>query len=364
MQSNRMNLGARQLLPFADVRERVLCDDAGKWDETVLRRELTMREGELVLPSDGEVRHLTLSPLAEGHLASRLGIPVSYYRVLPNLLKDQNANFWLKEGSPKIVDPRKDNERWRLRAKLGTLRAVLSGSYSPLDNGPLCDNLASLLSSQHRVNWFGLDEESFHLHIVDPSRVREVLPDDDYFCGVYVGNSEVGARSVQVEAYLMRLVCTNGMVAVIGGQSLMRRRHIHIEANRFQTALREAFAHALDAADGFIETLRRTTTEEIPDPKTTLERLGERFGLAETTQNAALAAMARESPRVQETTYGLLQGLTEAAQLLPDAGRHDLELLAGQLAETGVPKWALRREELPESNGFKPRRMRELEAVA
>lgn len=342
-----MNLGARQLLPFAQVRESVRCDDAGKWDEIVPRRNLWMRDGELVWDAGGEERRLTLSPLAENHLATRLGIPAHYYRALPPILKDQNANFWLKAGSTKSLhhERARDNEKWRLRCKFGTIRAVLSESYSPLDNGPLCENLAGLLAPQHQINWFGLSDEKFHLHVVDPLRVREVLPGDDYFCGVYVGNSEVGAKSVQVEAYLMRLVCSNGMVAVVDGQSLMRRRHIHIEAGKFQSTLREAFSQAPLAADGFIKTLRRTTTEIVPDPKTTLEKLGERLGISETTQHTALAAIAREAPCVQETTYGLLQGLTKAAQLLPDTSRHDLEVLAGQLAASGVPKWALRPEE-------------------
>lgn len=383
--TSSLPLGQRPLLPFAQVRESVRQDDEGKWDQTVSRRELMLRQGQLVLPPEadslqGEERQAALSPLAQSQLCARLGIPVAYYRVLPDALQDQNVNYWLKEGSAKQnpakqggprketdckreTDRKRNTERWRVRAQFGAARAILSDAYSPLDNGPLCDTLAQLLSPQHRVNWFGLDDEGFHLHIVDPSRAREVLPGDDYFCGVYVGNSEVGCRSVQVEAYLMRLVCTNGLVAVIGGQSLLRRRHIHIEASRFQNALNQAFAHALEVADGFIETLRRTTTQTIPDPQTTIERLGQRFGLAETTQHAALAAMAREHPHVQETTYGLLQGLTEAAQLLPDGSRHDLETLAGHLAQSGVPKWALRREEMSGSDGFKPRQTRELEAV-
>lgn len=375
MSNKKMNLGTHQLVPLADVCERVHHDDAGKWDEIVPRRDLVMREGQLVLPLGSEERHLELSSLANSQFAGRLGIPTHYWRVLPNVLKDQNANYWLKAGSARKDEPdgsegnkapRKaaKDEKWLLRSRHQKLRAVLSESYSPLDNGVLCDTLAPLLDARHRVNWFSLEDEGFHLHVLDPDRVRDVLPGDDYFCGVYIGNSETGTRSVQCEAYLMRLICQNGLVAVIQGQSLMRRRHIHIEQGRFQSALAEGVRRGLEAADGFIETLRRTTGEPVPDMDLAIERLGERWGLSQTTQNTARVAIAREAPGVQETAYGLVQGLTEAAQLLPDMARHDLEVLAGRLAENGVPKWALHRDESPDWNGLKAHRRSAVEVMA
>ena len=372
----QMNLGTGQLVSFAQVREQVRLDDAGKWDEVVPRHELRMREGELVLPSSGTERHLQLLPLASGQFAGRLGIPASYWRVLPNELKDRNANYWLQAGHRQ--DDQKEQgeehgtarrgagkpEKWLLRSRFGTVRAVLSEHYSPLDNGSLCETLVPLLESRHRVSWFGLEDEGFHLHIVDPDRVRAVLPGDDYFCGIYIGNSETGTRSVSCEAYLMRLVCSNGLVAMLEGQSLLRRRHIHIESDRFRRTLAEAVQTGLEVADGFIETLRRATTQIVPDPGLTLERLAERWQLSETTQNVARAAIQREAPNVQETCYGVVQGLTEAAQLLPDTARHDLEVLAGKLAENGVPKWALQPAERSDWDGAKARRPSSMEVVA
>ncbi len=378
MLRKQMNLGTGQLVSFASVRERVRLDDAGKWDETVPRHELRMRDGELVLPSSGQERHLQLSPLANGQFAARLGIPAAYWRILPPVLKDQNANYWLQAGNQRQDDSEPDEqgtpntarrgatkpEKWLLRSRFGTVRAVLSEHYSPLDNGTLCETLAPLLEARHRVSWFGLEDEGFHLHILDPDRVRAVLPGDDYFCGVYIGNSETGTRSVCCEAYLMRLICSNGLVAMLEGQSLLRRRHIHIESERFGHLLTEAVQTALETADGFIETLRRATTQIVPDPGLALERLSERWSLSETTQSVAHAALQRESPKVQETCYGLVQGLTEAAQILPDAARHDLEVLAGNLAQNGVPKWALSPAEMPDWDTSKLRHRNALEVAA
>lgn len=378
MLKKQMNLGTNQLVSFASVRERVRLDDAGKWDETVPRHELRMREGALVLPSSGQERHLQLSPLANGQFAARLSIPAAYWRVLPPVLKDQNANYWLQashqrqddsemdeQGTPNTPRPSATKpEKWLLRSRFGTVRAVLSEHYSPLDNSVLCGTLAPLLEARHRVGWFGLEDEGFHLHILDPDRVRAVLPGDDYFCGVYIGNSETGTRSVCCEAYLMRLVCSNGLVAMLDGQSLLRRRHIHIESQRFTHLLSGAVQTALETADGFIETLRHATTQIVPDPDLALERLSERWSLSQTTQSVARAALGRESPQVQESCYGLVQGLTEAAQLLPDAARHDLEVLAGNLAQNGVPKWALSPAEMPDWDTSKSRRRNASEVVA
>ena len=105
-----------------------------------------------------------------------------------------------------------------LRAKAENLRAVLSERYSPLDNATLLDELRVLLPDSYRVDWFGLQDESLHLRVVDPARTRELLPDDALTVGIHLVNSEVGMRSVTVDALVYRLVCTNGLIRLVKGQ--------------------------------------------------------------------------------------------------------------------------------------------------
>ena len=358
-------------LRLAEVAERLHADDAGKWDMVTCRDELRMEEGRLMVSSPSSNRSLGLSTWASGQLCSRLGIPVSYFRKCPTELQDVQANHWLRNprslaapsdeeedgpsgtnacgtdawadgGRPrcrrsKAQAPTGDQpERWRLRAKDETLRAVVSDRYSPLDNAVLWEQMRGLVPPGYRVDWFGLSDESLHLRLVDPERCREVLPGDDLSIGIHIANSEVGGRALSVEALVYRLVCKNGLIRRVGGKSLLRQRHIHISKLRLEAALAEATYRALEEAEGFLHLLKAATLTPLADVSATIEQLGSRWMLSQSTQEAVKSALLREVLSQQETLYGLINAFTYTAQAMPDEARYDLEVLAGHLAEQGV----------------------------
>ena len=316
------------------ARETVRHDDAGKWDALVPRRSLQMQNGQLSWPHMGEEQSLTPSTWASGQLCARLGIPAPYFRKCPPDLQDAQANHWLENG------PQKQDEAWLLRARDENLRAVLSDRYSPLDNATLLDELRMLLPDSYRVDWFGLQDESLHLRVVDPSRTRELLPDDALTVGIHLVNSEVGLRSVTVDAMVYRLVCTNGLIRLVKGKSLLRQRHLHVSHHRFIGALGEAIDNALKESEGFLNQLAATTQTPVPDISDVMEKIAEKWNLSDETQERAKLALRQENASQQESLYGLVNAYTSAAQRLPDSGRYDLEVLAGNLAQHGVTAFA------------------------
>ncbi len=191
------------------------------------------------------------------------------------------------------------------------------------------------------MDWFALSDESLHLRLIDPTKTREVLPGDGLSAGVHISNSEVGARSLCVDALVYRLVCSNGLIALVKGQSLLRRRHVHIAPLRLQAALAEAVESAFTTAEGFLERLRDSTRQSVPDPEGAIEKIGERWGLSEPVREAAKVALWREEASVRGSAFGLVNAFSGVAQLLTDEKRYDLEVLAGYLAENGVPEFAL-----------------------
>ncbi len=329
-----------RLREFEEVRQAVVADDHGKWDACAWREDIALKDGLLTFTPEENGAETRLAPTtwASGQLCARLGIPVAYFRKCPTVLQDVQANFWLKEAGR--ATSKNEGERWLLRAREGMLRAVLSERYSPLDNGTLLETLAPLISARYRVDWCGLSDESLHLRIIDPNRAREVLPDDELSVGIHISNSEVGLRSVTVDALVYRLVCKNGLIRLVRGKSLLRQRHIHLAQPRFVAALEEAVESALREADGFIEQLGRTTKEPVRDVEGTLKRLGIRWNLSQNTREAVEAALRREVSGQQETVYGLVNAFTSVAQGLPDEGRYDMEVLAGHLAQHGVAAYA------------------------
>lgn len=357
---------------FEEAFAAVEADDLPKWDSRAPRKDLVMKDGALVTcspssSSDEEGERLHPTRWAQGQLCARLGIPAAYFAACPAILQDVQANYWLRNGPsgtarrasqtdeeediqsgsplpapqvPKETNQR-DNERWLLRASGDTLRAVLSSTYSPLDNRLLFETLAPLIHPRLRVDWFALSDETLHLRLVDPTKTREVLPGDGLSVGVHISNSEVGTRSLCVDAIVYRLVCSNGLIALVRGQSLLRRRHVHMAPLRFQAAIAEAVESAFTTAESFLERLKDSTRQSVPDPENAIEKIGERWGLSEPVREAAKVALWREEASVRGSAFGLVNAFTGVAQLLADEKRYDLEVLAGHLAENGVPEFAL-----------------------
>jgi hypothetical protein len=321
-----------------EARESVRADDFGKWDITVPRNDLNLRDGLLTFPHEIGEQQLTPSTWATGQLCTRLGIPAPYFRKCPPQLQDSQANHWLRHAE------HKPGEKWLLRAKDYKLRAVLSERYSPLDNAVLLDELRPILPDNYRVDWFGLADESLHLRVVDPERYREVLPDDALTVGIHLANSEVGYRSVTVDALVYRLVCANGLIRLVKGKSLMRQRHLHVSEVRFVGALSEAIECALQQSESFLEQLKATTKTPVPQIEQVMEKIAEKWHLSEETQEAAKRALLQEPTSQQETLYSLTNAYTAAARSLPDEARYDLEILAGNLAEHGVAAYMPRRK--------------------
>jgi hypothetical protein len=329
-------VGADRLRRVDEARAAVLCDDAGKWDCQVKRDALCFKDGALAFVRNGEEHRQRPTTWASGQLCSRLGIPAPYFRKCPPVLQDVQANYWLKETG-------NAREQWLLRSRHDTLRAVLSERYSPLDNSELLDALMPSLASHHRVDWLSLEEEGLHLRIVDPLRARDVLPDDALSVGIHISNSEVGLRSVTVDALVYRLVCTNGLIRLVKGKSLMRQRHVHIARPRLVAALEEAVAAAWGEAGGFLTQMQRTTQMPVEDVEGVIERLGERWHFSKPVQEDLLTSLRREPAMVQETVYGVVNAVTNVALRMSSEARYDLEVLAGHLAEQGVGAYAPKR---------------------
>jgi len=338
------------------VHDHVRADDAGKWDVSPARKELTLRSGRLCLPTSYEddcPTDLTLTPWATAQLCQRLGVPTPYFKRCPPELKDLQANHWLRfapatdacdGGCDETREPdptAAKDETWLLRGRKARLRGVLSSRYARLDNAQLLGALRPLLQTREsrlEVKDFSLSEESLHLRLIDPSISREVLKDDRLFVGFHVSNSEVGVRSVRVDALVWRLVCANGLIRLVNGKSLFHRRHVSFDPDGFSRSLQSAIAEAVTEGAGLLERLALAARAPVPDVPAAVRSLSEAWRLSERTQELVTASLLSEQPSQQETVYGLVNAFTAAAHHLDPEERYRIETLAARLAETGVPR--------------------------
>lgn len=349
------------------VRQQVREEDEGKWDATVFRDQLTLLNGKLLVPEsvgNTMVEELTPTTWATAQMCGRLGIPTAYFRRCPNDLQDAQFNVWARKHDTFETNGFDDrnssstrngsgNERWLLRVKHDSLRGVLSDRYTRLDNEPFLNCLEPLVPSRLQVKWFALTGESLHLRLIDPTLAREVLPDDRIMVGLHIANSEVGKRSVTVDAIVWRLVCQNGLVRLVKGKSLLQQRHIFISQSNFKRDLERAMGEALTTAAGLLEKMAQSTSEYLDDIETVIEKISERHNLSEAFQEKVKNALKLENRGQQETLYGFTNALTQAAQTLPPDDRYGLEVLAGEMMERGgiwlntLPKVKVKRKVEP-----------------
>ena len=326
-----------------ELHRQIAQDDQHKWDLTVSRDRLALANGRLILPEEyaGEYpESLTLSPWATAQVCQRLGMPTPYFLRCPRPLRDAQFNHWAwsQDQEPDEDSPKPGTYRpWLLRGQGEGVRAVLSDRYAPLDNADLLGTLVPLLEDRFEVRGIALTSESLHLRLVDPRLAREVLPDDRLLAGVHIANSEVGRRSVTVDALVWRLVCLNGLVMLQKGRSLLRQRHISWDRPRFADALRVAVSEAAMAGAGLIDRLQAATREPVPDVEGVVRAIARQASLTQAVQEKVLAALRATPPPQQERVYGLVQALTFTAQSLPPDDRYDLEVTAGRLLDEGVP---------------------------
>lgn len=319
-----------------DVRDRTQTDDRDKWDTLADPRDLLLVDGRLAFqrPYDNtQATSLRPGTWATGQMCRRLGIPTPYFRRCPPSLQDRQFNYWLHDASEAWSTAPRGSDRWFLRCKGDVLRGVLSERYTCLDNGDLLHSLAPVLDARYRVGWFALTEESFHLRLLDDRLAREVLPNDRLVAGIHVANSEVGKRAVTVDALVFRLVCTNGLIRLVRGASLMNRRHVSLSRPQFEVALQQAVHDAMVNGVGFMERLAQATTRPVPDVDRAIRKLTTQWGLSKATETNIRQSLASERPGQQETVYGLVNAVTNAAHALAPDDRYSLEALASTLLD-------------------------------
>ena len=329
-------------MKMCEVQERIETDDEGKWDQLIERDEMRMQEGRLRFPRlyRADVpQGLSLTRWAETQLCQRLSIPAAYHRRCPLRLQDEQVNHWLhRELEPEDGQSPSKPERWLLRAKGEALRGILSERYSKMNNAEVFQSLEPLVNSQYEVQWLAITEESWHLRLVDPKLSRDVLPGDRVIAGLHIANSEVGKRSVTVDALVYRLVCENGLVRLVKGRSLLHQRHVGITSARLELGIGKAIKEAIIQGTGFMERMTWATKEPLKNVEEAISLVGESWGLSDLVQTQVKTSLLQERSGQQETLYGLVNAFTNVAQTLQPDDRYSLEALAGHLLERGLPK--------------------------
>jgi hypothetical protein len=187
---------------FEKVIENIHETSAFHHDETVPVHEMEFDSLKRMWVSGKPVEVL---PAPQRLLANRLKVPLTYLERCPEDLQARNLNYWIEQEQ-------KRRATFFCRFNANRLRAVFTERYHPIDNLQILSEMVIHgFDPQTRVQ-YAYDDKIFVLKVPGYARTFGLKGDDKVVPGISFANSEVGIMAFNIQAYFLRLVCTNGLI--------------------------------------------------------------------------------------------------------------------------------------------------------
>jgi hypothetical protein len=273
----------------------------------------------LAIPDYGEY---PLTEWAHGQLADKLGIPRRYYERMMDSEKFQllaeNVNAWLRE-----------KERRLIRILDGRIRAVLSDRYRVMDNYDLVFLALDEFKKRETVEVYRVDltETMLYLKAIDRTLTASIRDGDIVCGGLIIRNSEVGASALRVEPFILRKVCSNGLILerslkkIHLGRQTMEVGEIdwseetrELEDRALWSKVRDIIRATFDKRvfQSWVEKLRESTKVKIERPIEAVDNIVGHLGLSEEQKLKLLMHFS------EPTKYGLVNAITNLARETED----------------------------------------------
>ena len=285
-----------------------------------------------VLMNIGDSKIMEITPTAHRQLATRLKIPYAYYeRVMENnpVLLAENVNNWLGQTQNKRMVRTYGSDGstvWDI------MRADLSNKYLAFDNEDVAEAVLPVMFDEKLdIISSNVTDKKLYIKAVTDKLTGEIAEGDVVRGGVIVSNSEVGFGSVNVQAYIERLVCMNVMIA----EKSFSRRHIGASHEITDLLSRETLNKTSEALAGQVQDvvknvlssegfnnvlgkLQETTQTEIAKPIDAVEIIQKQFSFTEDEKDSVLNHLIKGG---DTTKWGLTNAVTRTSQDLEDYDR-------------------------------------------
>ena len=241
-----------------------------------------------------------VSQTAARLFSNRLKVPYSYLIRCPDSLVADNLNHWIAEEA-------KTRETFFCRFDGARLRAVFTERYCALDHLTV---LNRMLESGFRLDQevqYCLNENILVVKVPEYDRSFTISVRDQIVPGISIANSEVGALALSIEAYMYRMVCSNGLI-VKTAVGISRFKHV---STRAVENFPETLSQVVGQSQRHQEKLLISTKTPVVNPFGTIESLSRQYGLGKTESEAVKAAWELEPG---ETMFAIINSFTRAAQ--------------------------------------------------
>ena len=181
-------------------------------------------------------------------------------------------NFWIKKEKNEELFFRFDGEE---------VRAVFTPKYKPVDCFEILERLDSLGYGPDTQVQCTLDAEFMLVSILDGRNHAFSVNGERMTPGVSISNSEVGLASLSIAAFVLRLICTNGMISKT--EVSASYRHVSLKIlNEFPKVLDNVSLELGKQKDQF----RISIGSKVDNPLGTIESFNKQFQLGEKEREA------------------------------------------------------------------------------
>jgi len=242
-----------------------------------------------------------LRQIAQRSAAYRLGIPLQYLQRCPEDVQRDNLNYWIR---------RERNDRLFFRFSGNEVRAIFTSRYIPTDNLEILDRLMDQPGYSYDTQVHAsLDENFMCLSIPDSNKSFTIGNSDRLTPGVSISNSEVGLGAFSISAFILRLVCTNGLIS---------KDNISASYRHISTRILQEFPNVLSnigkGLDQQKNRLQLSLESRVDDLPATVERLNQQFLLTKEEREAVAWAIPLESGEEDPTMFTVVNCFTKSSQ--------------------------------------------------
>jgi hypothetical protein len=285
---------------------------------------------------------------AHGQIASRLKIPLPYYRRMqaekPQLLA-ANVNTWLANAAEKRM----------VRTMDGDVRAFLSDRYQRIENEEIAEVALPILAEIPDVQIVSAEitDKRMYIQAVAPRIEGEVKVGDAMQAGVVISNSEVGSGTVSIASMFWRLWCLNGCTTEkqlgqrhVGGRvaegdvSFYQDDTIEADDRAILLKVRDAVKHAIseDAFQATLAKMRGLAEIKIEgNPTKAVEVLTAKVKASQDEGQGILRSLIEGGDL---SAWGLLNAVTAQAHNVESYDRAvEFEQVGGQLLDLAPNQW-------------------------
>jgi hypothetical protein len=256
-----------------------------------------------------------LRPIAQQSIAYRLGIPINYLRKCPSEIQQLNMNHWIRHEK---------NEKLFFRFDGDEIRAVFTPRYCPTDNLEVLDRLLSLGFKPETKVQCSLDDEFMLVSIPDDEKTFAINR-DKMTPGISISNSEVGLASLSIAVFVLRLICTNGMIS---------KTDVSASYRHVSSKILEEFPEVLTHISGELgkqkDQFKLSLQSKVENPELTIQSFNRQFELGKAEQEAVEWALPLE---YGFTMFSVVNTYTKASQfeLLSAESRFRLQKVGGMI---------------------------------